>query len=60
MIDHRDQERFDRLEKKIEDGFAAAQSEAHADFRLLITALLVLTLVVMILGFAAIIAAAGN
>ena len=54
-----DQKRIDRLEERIDDGFAAVRNEARGDFRLLLAALLVLMLAVMILGFAAIIAASS-
>ena len=46
--------KVDRLEEKMEDGFAAARSEHRADFRLLLGVLLAMYLT-MILGFAGII-----
>jgi hypothetical protein len=53
-------QRIDRLERKVDDGFAATQrefaavrSEARADFRLLLGILLTMFLA-MILGFAGI------
>jgi hypothetical protein len=52
-----EQQRIDRLEERVEDGFATARSEARADFRLLLAALMVLIFAVMSLGFVAIIAA---
>jgi hypothetical protein len=52
-----EQRRIDYLEKRVDEGFAAVRNEARADFRLLLLALSVLMLAVMILGFAAIIAA---
>lgn len=47
------EEKVDRLETKMDDGFAAQRSESRADFRLLIGVLLTMYLT-MILGFAAI------
>jgi hypothetical protein len=57
MPELRDENRIDRLEKKVDDGFATVRKEARADFRFLIVGLSALMLSVMILGFAAIIAA---
>jgi hypothetical protein len=55
-----DERRIERLEKKVDDGFASAQreftavrSEARADFRLLLGVLLAMFMT-MILGFAGI------
>jgi hypothetical protein len=45
--------RMDRLETKIDDGFAEVRSEARADFRTLVTVLLAMFMT-MILGFAGI------
>jgi hypothetical protein len=52
-----EQRRIDRLEERVDDGFTTARREARADFRLLLVAFAVLMLAVMILGFAAIVAA---
>jgi hypothetical protein len=52
-----EQRRIDRLEERVDDVLAAARREARADFRLLILAFAVLMLAVMILGFAANVAA---
>jgi hypothetical protein len=57
MPELRDENRIDRLEKKVDDGFATVRKEARADFRFLIVGLSALMLSVMILGFAAFIAA---
>jgi hypothetical protein len=57
MPELRDENRIDRLEQKVDDGFATVRKEARADFRFLIVGLSALMLSVMILGFAAIIAA---
>jgi len=47
------EEKVDRLETKMDDGFAAQRNESRADFRLLIGTLLTMYLT-MILGFAGI------
>jgi hypothetical protein len=48
-----DERRIDRLEKKMDDGFAELRSEARADFRLLLGVLLAMFMTT-ILGFAGI------
>jgi hypothetical protein len=45
--------RMDRLERKVDDGFAAVRSEARTDFRTLLGILLAMFMT-MILGFAGI------
>jgi len=47
--------RMDRLENKVDDGFAAVRSDFRADFRMLLGVLLA-TFLTMILGFAGIVA----
>jgi len=47
---------MDRLEEKIDDGFAAIRSESRADFRTLLAVILSMFMA-MILGFAGILAA---
>lgn len=46
-----DERRIDRLEKKMDDGFAAIRSEHRADFRTLL-AIVLSMFMAMILGFA--------
>ncbi|HVW46614.1 MAG TPA: hypothetical protein VHA76_06155 [Solirubrobacterales bacterium] len=48
-----DEKQIDRLEKKVDEGFAEVRREAHADFRLLLGVLLSM-FITMILGFAGI------
>jgi hypothetical protein len=50
------EKKMDRLEKKIDDGFAAIRSESRADFRTLL-AIILSMFMAMILGFAGILAA---
>ena len=50
------EKKVDRLERKIDDGFAAIRSEHRADFRMLIGLILSMFLA-MILGFAGILVA---
>lgn len=45
---------MDRLEQKVDDGFAAVRSEARSDFRTLLGVQLTM-LMAMILGFAGIV-----
>jgi hypothetical protein len=47
------EKRMDRLETKVDDGFAAVRSEARTDFRTLLGILLAMFMT-MILGFAGI------
>jgi hypothetical protein len=51
-----DEWRIERLENKVDDGFEAVRSEAHADFRTLLGIILSMFMT-MILGFAGILAA---
>ena len=51
-----DERRIDRLEKKMDDGFAAIRSEHRADFRTLL-AIILSMFMAMILGFAAMLVA---
>jgi hypothetical protein len=51
-----DEKRIDRLEKKMDDGFAAIRSESRADFRTLL-AIILSMFMAMILGFAGILVA---
>jgi hypothetical protein len=53
----RDELRIDHLEKRVDEGIAAVRRESRADFRFLVVGLSALMISVMILGFAAIIAA---
>jgi len=48
------EDKVDRLESKIDDGFAAVRSEHRADFRMLFGVLLAMFMT-MILGFAGIV-----
>ena len=50
------EKKMDRLEEKIDDGFAAIRSESRADFRTLLAVILSMFMA-MILGFAGILAA---
>jgi hypothetical protein len=55
-----EERRIENLEKRVDEGLAAVRSEGRADFRFLVVGLSALMLAVLILGFAAVIAAAGG
>jgi hypothetical protein len=52
-----EQRQIDRLEKRLDESLDLMRREARADFRLLLGALFTVLFAVVILGFAAVIAA---